>query len=146
MLLGYFGSAKAPEVLKAFVTTGYRGSVSGDEYMAVLGALHGLGIYVRSHPGAPESATALDFLVDAAEPEFWLSGFFTWSKPGPMPDAFGYDAARSTLIGLALTGTEGAWRVLDEFATDHRRADELADRARFSLGLLCEARASLDPK
>jgi hypothetical protein len=145
MLLGYFGSAKAPAVLMNFVRTGFRGPLGNDEYMAVLGALHGLGIYVRSHPGAPETAVALEFLVDATAPTFWLGGDITWSRPGATPDASGYDAARSALIGLGLTGSATAWNVLDAMSTDHRIADELADRARFSLGLWCEARASLDP-
>jgi len=146
MLLGYFGSAKAPLVLMNFVRTGFRGPLDNDDYITILGALHGLAIYVRSHPGAPETASALSFLIDATTPEFWLGSDIAWSRPGAMPDASGYDAARSALIGLGLTASPTAWNVLAATSTDHRIPDELADRARFSLGLWCEARASLDPK
>lgn len=144
MLLGYFGTGDTPRDLMTFATQGLQGAVEGAQQSIVLGALHGLGIYVRTHPDAPLRAEAIDFLIDAASPEFWEGGHVTWSMPGATPDAFAQDTARSVLIGLGLTGTERAWRELDAIAGDYRQPEAVSSRAVFALGLLAEARASMD--
>jgi hypothetical protein len=146
MLLGYFGTGDTPRDLMTFATQGLKGAVEGAQQSIVLGALHGLGIYVRTHPDAPLRGEAIDFLVDAASPEFWEGGHVTWSMPGATPETFAQDTARSVLIGLGLTGTERAWRELDTIARDHRQPDAVSGRAVFALGLLAEARASMDPR
>ena len=146
MLLGYFGTADTPRDLMTFATQGLQGVVDGAEQSIALGALHGLGIYLRTHPDAPLRGEALAFLLDAVAPAFWEGGQVTWSMPGATPEAFGQDTARSVLIALALSGTETAWRTLDTLAQDHRQPEPFSNRAAFALGLLAEARASMDPR
>jgi hypothetical protein len=146
MLLGYFGTGDTPRDLMTFALQGLKGPVEGTEQSIALGALHGLGIYLRTHPDAPLRAEIIDFLIDATRPEFWEGGQVTWSMPGATPEAFGQDTARSVLIALALSGTEAAWRELDAISSDHRLPEGVSNRAVFALGLLAEARASMDPR